>query len=363
MEERKKSIIIPIITFFLGAIAIYLLIYFLPNKDLKQTVINKSEKEVTITDEGIADAVEKVFDSVVIVENYKNDKKAGSGTGFIYKTEGDKAYILTNNHVIEGAGKVIVVLTNKEQIEVEVVGSDQYFDLAVMSIPAEKAIQVAKIGSSTNLRLGDTVFTVGAPLANEYSGTVTRGIVSGKDRIVPVSIQNAFLADYMMRVIQTDASINAGNSGGPLSNSNGEVIGVTSLKLVSSGVEGMGFAIPIEDAIQFADVVEKGEKVIRPSLGINIYDVAPASLFNPNPNNKYVTEGAIISSLVDGYPAQKSGLKVGDVIIKMDDNKIVSVASLKYNLYKYKVGDTSVLTVNRAGEEIKFNVKLDKAIE
>lgn len=363
MKNKLKTIFVAIPVFFLGVASLYLVYYFFPNMTQK-TIINKQEKEVTVTDAGIADAVDKIYDAVVVVENYKKEIKVSSGTGFVYKKSDGKAYILTNNHVVSGADSVMVTFPTKEKVNVEVIGSDIYYDLAVMTVSEEKAKQVAKTGSSMNLRLGDTVFTVGAPLANEYSGTVTRGIVSGKDRLVPVSVGNPLLgADYIMRVIQTDASINSGNSGGPLSNSNGEVVGITSLKLISSGVEGMGFAIPIEDAIHFASIVEKGGKIIRPTLGISIADIQSQNIFNPSSSNQYVDEGAEIVEIIEGYPAADGGLKTGDVIIKMDDNIVSSVASLKYNLYKHNLNETAKIIVNRDGKEIEFNIKLDKAME
>lgn len=362
MRNNKLTIFVGILAFFLGACALYLVIYFFPDDDTK-TIINKSEKEVTITDKGIADAVEKIFDAVVVVENYRQNRLYGSGTGFFYKVEGNKAYILTNFHVVNKQEKVYIILTDGEKIEAKVVGSDQFNDVAVMSVDAKHAKQVAIIGDSEESRLGDTVFTVGAPLDNKYSGTVTRGVISGKDRLIDVNTTSIFSADYMMRVIQTDASINSGNSGGPLVNSNGEVIGINSSKLVSSGVEGMGFAIPIEDAIQFAKVLEKGEKIIRPSLGVSIFDVGQNIFFNTFEIDPDITEGAVISAVVDEYPAKESGLKPGDVILQIDNYKIESVASLKYYLYKYKVGDSPNFKINRNGEELTIKVNLNKAVE
>jgi serine protease Do len=220
------------------------------------TIVNKSEKEVTVTDNGIADAVEKVYDSVVIVETYKSNELYATGTGFIYKNDNGTYYVVTNYHVINGGSQIKIVLTSGDEIETTVVGGDQYADIAVLSFKSSKDLTVAEIGSSTDARVGDTVFTVGAPLdSTTYSWTVTRGILSGKDRLVQVSTTNSSNSDYEMKVLQTDAAINSGNSGGPLCNSNGQVIGITNMKLSSStssttaSIEGMGFAIPIEDAV------------------------------------------------------------------------------------------------------------------
>jgi len=362
MKNNKLTLFVGILSFFIGACALYLIMHFFPF-DNSKTVINKSEKEVTVTDKGIADAVEKIFDAVVVVENQRAGIVVGSGTGFFYKVDGTKAYVLTNFHVITKAEVVSIILTSGEKVDAELLGSDQFNDVAVLTVDAKYAKRVAIIGNSESLRLGDTVFTVGAPLHTKYSGTVTRGVISGKDRLIDVNTTSLFGADYMMRVIQTDASINAGNSGGPLSNSNGEVVGITSSKLVSNGVEGIGFAIPIEDAIEFATVFEKGEKIIRPSLGVSIFDVSQSVFFNNFVLDPKVTEGAVVSALTDGYPAKDAGLLPGDIIIKIDDYTINSVASLKYYLYKFKVGDKAIFKINRSGKEMEIEVNLDKAVE
>lgn len=362
MNEKNKTIVVGVLAFFLGAGVLYGIIHFLPAKDT-QTIINKSEKEVTITDAGIADAVEKVYDAVVVIENYnKSNIKTSSGTGFVYKKDDKTSYILTNNHVVSGADKIYATFTSKEKIEVKLLGSDQYLDLAILTVDSKYVERVAEIGKSEALRLGDTVFTVGAPLKLEYSGTVTRGIISGKDRLVEVSTSSLFGNDYMMKVMQTDASINSGNSGGPLSNSNGEVVGITTLKLVSSGVEGIGFAIPIEDAMEFAELIESGKTVVRPALGVRVYDINQNQFQNRFTLDNNLTYGAVVSSTEKGSTAESGGLEAGDVIIQIDSHKIESVASLKYYLYRFKVGDTPTFKVNRNGKEIDIKINLNKAL-
>ena len=259
MTKKTKNIILILLTFFLGAGAMYVLVNYSPAA--VQTIVNKSEKEVTVTDTGIADAVEKLYDAVVVVGSYKNGILSSSGTGFVYEEDNKYAYILTNSHVIDGATSIKVKFTNDTIEDVELVGNDSYSDIAVLKVAKDKVIKIAEIGTNENLRVGDTVFAIGAPLDNEYSWTVTRGILSGKDRLVDVSVGNTGSADWVMQVIQTDAAINSGNSGGPLANSNGQVIGVTNMKLVSDGVEGMGFAIPIEDAINYAKQLRENGKI------------------------------------------------------------------------------------------------------
>ena len=271
-NKQRRSLVNYLIVFFVGCLAMYAVVYLFPTSVTKN--VTKLEKDVTVTDTGIADAVEKVYNAVVIVSTYKDDAYIASGTGFVYKKDGNKYYILTNHHVIDGGNKVTITFTDGKVVETKVVGSDQYSDIAVLSMESKDELTVASLGKNDNSRVGDTTFAVGAPLDSAYSWTVTRGILSGKDRLVEVSLNNSRNNDYIMKVLQTDAAINSGNSGGPLCNSNGEVIGITSLKLVSSGVEGMGFAIPIEDATSKAEQIINGENVSYPYIGISMLDVA-----------------------------------------------------------------------------------------
>ena len=199
---------------------------------------NDVNTSVTVNDNGIGAGINKVYDATVYIENYKGDKVNVSGTGFIYKKDSGKAYILTNYHVVGDNTSLKVTLSDDKKVDAKYVGGDQYLDIAVISINSSSVKQVAKLGSSSKAILGDTVFTVGSPVGDEYRGTVTRGILSGKDRLVAVSVSGG-TEDYVMRLLQTDAAMNPGNSGGPLCNANGEVIGMNSLKLVKKEVEGM----------------------------------------------------------------------------------------------------------------------------
>ena len=361
MKKKKivGYIVGGIVLLLIGAGAMY---YLVTEKALfSQTVINKLEKEVTVNENGIADAVDKLYDAVVVVGSYKSGVLQGTGTGFVYKVDGNDAYILTNNHVVSSATKVKVKFTDNNTYDVDVVGSDTYSDIAVLKIDKSKIISVANIGSSATARLGDTVFTIGAPLDSEnYSWTVTRGILSGKDRLVEVSASNSTVNDWVMKVIQTDAAINSGNSGGPIANSNGEVIGITNMKLISSGVEGMGFAIPIEDAINYAETLIKDGKIERPLLGVgtlNVSDVAIMKQYGFTLDSS-ITEGAVIGQVQKGSPADSAGLAQGDVITKLDDYKITNSSYLKYYLYKYKIGDTIKITYTRGKKEQTVNIKL-----
>lgn len=356
-KKTTTKIINYFIVFFVGCLAMYAVVYFFPTSITES--ITKLEKDVTVTDSGIADAVEKIYDAVVIVATYKNDTAVASGTGFVYKQDGDTYYILTNYHVIEDGNNVKVTFTDGTQLDTVIVGHDEYADIAVLSIETKEELTVAEIGNNDESRVGDTVFAVGAPLDNAYSWTVTRGIISGKDREVAVSLSNSNVSDYIMKVLQTDTAINSGNSGGPLCNANGEVVGVTSLKLVSSGVEGMGFAIPIEDAISKAEEIISGVVKQYPYLGISMLDVSSVGFeYYSLIKNSGLDSGVIVASVDKGSAADEGGIEQYDIIVALNNKSITNIAYLKYYLYQYEVGDTVTFTVNRNGKDVDIKVKL-----
>lgn len=365
-EHSNNNVLVKLLVMFcliaIGAAGMYGVIKLMPGT----TIVNKLEKEVTVNEQGIADAVEKVYDSVVVVENLKAGELQATGTGFIFKKSDNKYYVMTNYHVINGASSVKIQLTNNKELNVEVLGGDSYSDIAILAFESKDDYSIAEIGSSTDARVGDTTFAVGAPVdSTTYSWSVTRGIVSGKDRMVKVTTSSQTTSsDYIMKVLQTDAAINSGNSGGPLCNSNGQVIGITNMKLVSnstSNIEGMGFAIPIEDAIDFANKIINGEDITRPTLGVSMLDISSTGLAYYNisvPDN--VTNGVVIMSVSKGSAAEEGGLKKGDVILEIDNVKVTSSALLKYELYRHNIGDEITLKINRNGFEKTLKIKLTK---
>lgn len=363
-NNDSKIWLVGVVMFFVGAIGLYSLMYFFPEPFVKTITEQIETKNVTVTDNGIADAVEKIYDAVVVVKTYVKKQLYATGTGFVYKKDGDTAYILTNNHVIENGDAIYVEFTDGHIVETKVNGKDSYSDTAVLSLKASEILDVAEMGSSESSRVGDTVFTVGSPINSDtYSGTVTRGIVSGKNRLVSVSTTNSKTSDMMMSVVQTDAAINSGNSGGPLVNSNGQVIGITSLKLASTGIEGMGFAIPIETALNYAEKLEKGEAISRPQLGISMRNLAEAVYYHyPKLNNIELESGVYVEEVVADSPAETGGVKAGDIIIKVDGKDVSDLAYLRYLLFNHSVGDTMKMVVYRDGEEKELELLLNKKL-
>ncbi len=315
---------------------------------------------IEVNDNGISAGINKVYDSTVYIENYKDKKVSVSGTGFIYKKDSGKAYILTNYHVVGSSSSLKVILSDDNSVDARFVGGDEYLDIAVISISDKYVKNVVKLGSSNKAVLGDTVFTVGSPVGDEYRGTVTRGILSGKDRLVAVSVSGG-TDDYVMKLLQTDAAMNPGNSGGPLCNINGEVIGMNSLKLVKNEVEGMGFAIPIEDILAHLDTFEKGDSIKRPYLGIsmvNLNNKDAVSYYGLSKKiNTKLDKGVVVESVQKGTSADGK-LEVGDIVTKVNRKEVVNMAYFRYELFKHEVGDKVTLTVERKGRLMDIIIAL-----
>ena len=333
----------------IAAVILYIKYYPTESKVIKET-INKT----MVSETGIEEAIGGVYDAVVTVQSYSSNQLIGTGSGFVYKTDDKVGYILTNNHVIDKANSYKVLLQNGEEVEANLLGCDEYSDLAVLSIDKDKVIKVAKLGDSDLITVGNTVFTVGSPMGSEYNGSVTRGIVSAKERTVETD-------SVVTKVIQTDAAINPGNSGGPLVNLAGEVIGITSMKLSSEQIEGMGFAIPINDAKVYVQNLENGEAISRPVIGVSMINVTDRyKLYYYRINiDRSLTEGVVLAEVQKGGAADKAGLKVGDVITKIGDNEVENISNLRYNLYQYKIGDKVKVTYVRDGKENTVEVTLE----
>ena len=370
MKNKISYGIVILFAFILGGLSMW---YFssthkvvVTEQGEKVEVANKciSCNSTVIMENGsLSASVEKVINSTLMIKTYNGTRTKGSGSGFIYKIEGNDAYVMTNHHVVDGGNKWSVITGTDDEIEGTVLGSDEYLDIAVIKITKKDYMEASSIlPIDKEINLGDTVFTIGAPLGYEYRRTVTNGIVSGLNRLVEVNVKNSSQNDYVLEVIQTNTAVNNGNSGGPLFNSNGEVIGVISMKLVAEEVEGMGFAIPIDYAMSHVSKLEKGEKIDRPLIGISMAGVNETyTLYRSGiivPSN--VTEGVVVVEVSENSGASNSNLKAGDIIVKINDSKVKNIAYLKYLLYKYNPGDTVTITYNRDGKEYSTKVKLTK---
>ncbi|WP_053766234.1 S1C family serine protease [Enterococcus hirae] len=352
-----------------------------------ETVVENVKVNV---DSDITNAVDKVQDAVVSVINLqsqnqgtngfgqlfgqqqqessddRNLEASSEGSGVIYKKSGNSAYIVTNNHVVEGQQGLEVLLKDGTKVKAELVGTDAYSDLAVLKISADKVNKVASFGDSNSLKVGEPAIAIGSPLGSEYANSVTSGIISSLNR--QVTSTNESNQTVNINAIQTDAAINPGNSGGPLVNIEGQVIGINSSKIASTSasssgvsVEGMGFAIPSNDVVNIINQLEKDGKVTRPALGITMVDLSAVSTQQQEQILKIpesVTNGVIVTSVQPATPAEKAGLKQYDVITKIDDTDVSSGVELQSVLYQKKVGDSVKVTYYRGKEKKTTTIQL-----
>lgn len=358
MKRVVTYIITSVLSLAFGCAIMYGLIYFFPNTIVK--TITKEQKVVNVVDDGISEGINNVYKSVIVVESYKNNSLVSSGSGFAFKSDKEYTYLITNHHVISSGSKFVITLSDGSEFEASLVGSDAYSDIAVLKVLNTDKLAVATIGDTSKMLVGDTVFAVGAPMGKEYANTVTRGILSGKDRMVETAIGDSSSYNWIMNVMQTDAAINPGNSGGPLCNASGEIIGVTSMKIVESSVEGIGFAIPVEDAVNYANALIKNGKITRGYIGVEMYNASEAFQLSRNgiTLDENITAGAVIVSVSDDSPAKEANLKRGDVVVKINEHNISNISEFRYYLYKYSVGETITLSVYRDGKIQNIKVKI-----
>ena len=367
MKNRILITITVLLAFIAGGEITYLL--FRGNNKIAEgsTVYSSCSRcmsgTMIVENGGIKETVNKVYDAVVMVKNFKNSQYNGSGSGFVYKTDDKYGYILTNQHVVDESTSLSIVTTSNEEVQAELLGGDRYLDVAVLRIPKNKVIATAKIGSTEEVSLGDTIVAIGTPVDEEYYNTVTGGYISGLNRKVTVSVDSK--NDWVQDVIQIDAPINPGNSGGALVNVNGEVIGITSLKFVNSSIEGMGFAIKIDDVMKHIDELEKGKTIERPFIGIsyaNVTDTAILAKYGVT-IDKSIENGIVVVDITKDSAAEKAGLEPGDVVNKIDGESVKNVAHLKYLLYKHKIGDVVKISYIRGTKEKTVELTLTKRIE
>lgn len=289
--------------------------------------------------------------------------EASEGSGVIYNKDGDSAYVVTNNHVVEGSDGLEVVMSDGTKVKGELMGTDAVTDLAVIKISSENVEEVATFGDSSALKVGEPAIAIGSPLGSQYANSVTSGIISSVNRPISDSTSGVNIS-----AIQTDAAINPGNSGGPLVNIAGQVIGINSSKIASTStessdisVEGMGFAIPSNDVVKIIDQLQKDGKVTRPALGINMVDLSSVTSQQQEqilgvPSS--VKSGVVITNVMNATPAEKADLKQYDVITKVDGEEVSSATDLQSILYGKNVGDTITITYYRGDKESTTKVDL-----
>ena len=284
-------------------------------------------------------------------------KTASTGSGVIYKKTGNTAYVVTNNHVVKGAKKLAVILSDGTNVSAEVVGTDVWTDLAVLKINGDNVTTTMDFANSDDIAVGETAFAIGSPLDLSFSNTVTKGIVSAVNRQIPMDVDGDGTVDWNQTVIQTDAAINPGNSGGALINNEGKLIGINESKIAkatsSVSAEGIGFGIPSNEVKLITEQLEKSGKVVRPAMGVQLVSVNTIANDTVKSELKYEGKQGVVVRLVEsGTPAAKAGLEKYDVITKLNDTEVKDVAAVRKFLFeKAKIGDTVKVTYYRGGQE------------
>ena len=380
-KKWGQLLLVILISFFSGVLGSFTTLQLSQKQNTSPTNTTTVSKTAVKNENSTTQAVDKVKDAVVSVITYSansqnslfgsaetdtdtnTEQVSSEGSGVIYKKEGNFAYLVTNTHVINGAKKVDIRLADGTKVPGEIVGSDTYSDIAVVKIAADKVTTVAEFGDSDQLTVGETAIAIGSPLGSEYANTVTQGIVSSLNRNVSLKSEDG--QAISTKAIQTDTAINPGNSGGPLINIQGQVIGITSSKIATNGgtsVEGLGFAIPSNDAINIINQLEKNGKVTRPALGIQMVNLSNLSSTDLQRLNvpSSVTAGVVVRSVITSMPAN-GHLQQYDVITKVDDKAISSTTELQSALYSHSIGDSMTITYYRNGKEETTTIKLDKS--
>lgn len=347
------------------------------NSSVTATKEDKDNQQTTVN------AISKAKDAVVSIVNYQSNsnnnlesilggnsrrsgsdssdsgelKAASSGSGVIYKKVGNTAYIVTNNHVVSGAKKLSVILSDGTNVNAEVVGTDVWTDLAVLKISGDNVATTMDFADSDKIAVGETAFAIGSPLDVNLSNTVTKGIVSAVNRQIPMDVDGDGKNDWNQTVIQTDAAINPGNSGGALINNEGKLIGINESKIAKAtanvSAEGIGFGIPSNEVKLITEQLEQSGKVIRPALGVQLVSVNTVDRDTLKSQLNFEgKQGVVVRYVENGTPAAQAGIEKYDIITKLNGEDVKDVAAVrKYLFEKSKIGDTVKVTYYRNGKE------------
>ena len=347
------------------------------NSSVTATKEDKDNQQTTVN------AISKAKDAVVSIVNYQSNsnnnlesilggnsrrsgsdssdsgelKAASSGSGVIYKKVGNTAYIVTNNHVVSGAKKLSVILSDGTNVNAEVVGTDVWTDLAVLKISGDNVTATMDFADSDKIAVGETAFAIGSPLDVNLSNTVTKGIVSAVNRQIPMDVDGDGKNDWNQTVIQTDAAINPGNSGGALINNEGKLIGINESKIAKAtanvSAEGIGFGIPSNEVKLITEQLEQSGEVIRPALGVQLVSVNTVDSDTLKSQLNFEgKQGVVVRFVEDGTPAAQAGIEKYDIITKLNGEDVKDVAAVRKYLFEItKIGDTVKVTYYRNGKE------------
>lgn len=382
-EPKRKGGFWPaLLGALLGGLIVFLIMMYVTDSSGTENMTTTKPSEGTTNSEHaqvsidisneITEVVDDVADAVVGITNIQtvqdfwssttSTQEAGSGSGVIYKKDGDKAYIVTNHHVVENSEQLEVSFDDGTKVEGKLIGSDLWTDLAVVEIDAEHVDTVAEFGDSDVLKRGETVMAIGNPLGLGFAGSVTVGVISGKDRSIPMDLNKDGNVDWQADVLQTDAAINPGNSGGALINMGGQLIGINSMKISEETVEGIGLAIPINIALPIIEHLEETGQVNRPTMGVSLIDLRQIPIQQQQQTLKLpedVTEGVVVTDVLPNSPAVDAGMEKYDTIVQLDEEKVTDMVTLRKYLYNEKeIGDPLKITVYRDGKKVDIEMTL-----
>lgn len=322
------------------------------NKDTQKAGENASNARntpVVRAAKEVGPAVVGITNKAVARDWFNNQVQVeqGVGSGVIFRADG---YIVTNYHVIAGAQEIVVSLPDERSFTGQVIGADELTDLAVVKIDAND-LKVAEFGNSDDIMVGEPAIAIGNPMGLEFQGSVTSGVISALNRTLDIN-------ERQLKLIQTDAAINPGNSGGALVNADGKVIGINSAKLAANGVEGMGFAIPINSVRAIVDELMSNGKVLRPYIGVGVFDKETAARQGYRLNAE---KGVYVEEITLNGPADKAGIRRGDLILEINGKEINKVGELRAVILEHKAGDTIRVKIERDGSKNDVDVVLEAA--
>lgn len=311
------------------------------------------------------EVIKQVRPAVVTVLTRTNEQQVGTGSGVVYNVQDNISYIITNHHVISSGSTFEIAYLSGEVVEAELIGSDQYADLALLKVTDGPTVTPLQLGDSSVLTVGEVALAIGSPAGENFAGSVTQGIISGVDRTLAVDTDNDGLEDWDMILIQTDAAINPGNSGGALVNMKGQLIGINTTKIAGTAYEGMGFAIPVNEVISIINQIQTTGEVYRPHLGIRFLSLSDLSYAERNYFNWTMqgelpadTEGLLITEVIADSASDKAGLKSGDIILSIDNQEIDNFRQFRRILYSFDRGSSINLLIKRDGQNQAMKIQL-----
>ena len=328
----------------------------------KENVKSDDTVEVTrVYTTDLTNATAMSESKVVSVKSYVGEELKNHGSGAVVSYDEGVVQLLTNAHVVADSESIKVIFNNYEELEGTLVVIDTYSDIAIVQVECPFEVMPFTFANSDNIKKGDYVLAMGSPINDSLQGTVTFGIISGKDRLIEMDIDQDGIKDWDMYVLQSDAAINPGSSGGPLVDISGELVGITSSKVAGSNIEGIGFAIPSNELVSIMKQLIENGSVIRPVFGMNGKDVRNLTVYQKSylGIGLEVLDGILVTNIQENSPAYKAGIMVNDIITRFNDLDVEDMTDFRQLLYGASVGESINITLMRGMDEVSVVVVLE----